>query len=583
VTQNRNPPDGAASMPAVWPATITSAVLVAQLIAGKATRDALFLTHFEIAQLPGAMIGAAILSALSVLVVSRALSTIGPARVLPALFCASAILFALAFGLHAKSERAAALAIYAHTAVINLALGSAFWSLVNERFDPHTAKRLVGRLASAGTLGGVIGGLIAWGTSVYRSVPVMLVLLAAMSAVGLWSSLRFAQRTQKPAPSTALVNASGFKVFGETPYLRDVALLVTAAAATQALLDWLFSAHASHLYEGEELLRFFAVFNVAVSVLSFLAQSLLTRVILEKQGLGGAIKLQSASVAAAVLLALAAPIFLPVLITRVVEQVTRSSLYRSAYELFFTPLPSAKKRPTKMIIDVGVDRIGTALGSAGLFAIAHSGASLAADARLELQTRITLLGVLALSAAVVYIATRLQRGYVAALAASLQSGAIALADADVEDLTTRTTLAETNAQIDRRQLLARIEQFQARKSQRPSSEPSSAIEALRSQTPEQLVLALRDPVSEVRAGAAQVLAELTSTSSLAREPLAIAYRALRADDAALRGTALEYIEVVLPPDIRERLMPLLGDVKAPRRRRPRGSKELADELLKSQV
>jgi AAA family ATP:ADP antiporter len=601
---------------------VTSAALVAQLVAGKATRDALFLTQFDVTLLPPVMIGAAILSGVSVLVVSRALSAAGPARVLPAAFAASAILFVSAWALNVKSERAASIAVYAHIALFNLSIGSAFWSLVNERFDPHTAKRLVARIASAGTAGGVMGGLLAWAASTYRSAPAMLLLLAMLSALGLGSSLRFAWRAPRPAASPAEVSTSGLKVFAQTPYLRDVALLVTTAAATQALLDWLLNAHASQHFEGQELLRFFALFNVAVSVLSFLAQILLTRVMLDKHGLGGTIKAQSASVAAAALGSLIAPALLAVIVTRVVEQVTRSSLYRSAYELFYTPLPNAKKRPTKLLIDVGVDRIGTTLASGGLFVIASLGASLAARAQLELQTRLTLLCVLALNAAAIYIAIRLQRGYVAALAVSLRSGAIALADEDAQDLTTRTTLAETSALLDREKLLAQIEEFQARKSERPERALEGPL------TPERAALLLNDPVFEVRAEIALALTkfardaaqhieldrelvlkavryELTAGRSswpamdqvprglahvfallglaLEPEPVAIAYRALRATEPGLRGTALEYLEVSLPPDIRELLVPLLGDVKAPPRRRRRGRLELADELLRSRV
>jgi hypothetical protein len=48
-----------------------------------------------------------------------------------------------------------------------------------------------------------------------------------------------------------------------------------------------------------------------------------------------------------------------------------------------------------------------------------------------------------------------------------------------------------------------------------------------------------------------------------REPLRIAYRSLGSADRRLRGTALEYLEGVLPRHIRERLWPLLD---APRTR-----------------
>src|SRR5690606_12720233 len=119
-------------------------------------------------------------------------------------------------------------------------------------------------------------------------------------------------------------------------------------------------------------------------------------------------------------------LFYAILALRVVEGVTRSSLYRSAYELFYTPLPAAKKRATKAIIDVGVDRVGTALGSGVLFVIAHL-------CEPSLQTRLVLFAVLAMSAAAWIIADRLQDGYVAALAASLKSGAVALDANDTAD------------------------------------------------------------------------------------------------------------------------------------------------------
>jgi hypothetical protein len=63
------------------------------------------------------------------------------------------------------------------------------------------------------------------------------------------------------------------------------------------------------------------------------------------------------------------------------------------------------------------------------------------------------------------------------------------------------------------------------------------------------------------------------------EPLRIALRAMRGDDPALRGTALEYLDLVLPPEVREALWPRLGAVRpAPSGRSPA---EMRDELLRS--
>jgi hypothetical protein len=59
-----------------------------------------------------------------------------------------------------------------------------------------------------------------------------------------------------------------------------------------------------------------------------------------------------------------------------------------------------------------------------------------------------------------------------------------------------------------------------------------------------------------------------------REPLQIAYWALLGADAAMRGTALEYLENVLPDDVRRALWARLGaQAAASSPRRARGQVE----------
>jgi hypothetical protein len=65
-----------------------------------------------------------------------------------------------------------------------------------------------------------------------------------------------------------------------------------------------------------------------------------------------------------------------------------------------------------------------------------------------------------------------------------------------------------------------------------------------------------------------------------KEPLRIAYRGLHASDRTLRGTALEYLEHVLPPHLRESLWPFLEDD----RKSAPGAKtldEVVDSLMRS--
>jgi hypothetical protein len=86
----------------------------------------------------------------------------------------------------------------------------------------------------------------------------------------------------------------------------------------------------------------------------------------------------------------------------------------------------------------------------------------------------------------------------------------------------------------------------------------------------------------VSARASQSLAHVFTLLALVlpSEPLRVAFAGLHATDQALRGTALEYLDAVLPPDIRERLWPFLEDE---RRTRPpaRPRDEIVADLLRS--
>jgi AAA family ATP:ADP antiporter len=65
------------------------------------------------------------------------------------------------------------------------------------------------------------------------------------------------------------------------------------------------------------------------------------------------------------------------------------------------------------------------------------------------------------------------------------------------------------------------------------------------------------------------------------EPLQISYRGLHTEDDQLRGTALEYLESVLPKSIREGLWPYIEERRGPLDRTPRPREEILADLMKS--
>ena len=79
------------SVPGVYAATAAAGAMIAQQVAGKAARDALFLSNFPATSLPPMMAASAVLSLMGVVYLSRLISRHSPARVVPLIFAASAI------------------------------------------------------------------------------------------------------------------------------------------------------------------------------------------------------------------------------------------------------------------------------------------------------------------------------------------------------------------------------------------------------------------------------------------------------------------------------------------------------------
>jgi hypothetical protein len=68
--------------------------------------------------------------------------------------------------------------------------------------------------------------------------------------------------------------------------------------------------------------------------------------------------------------------------------------------------------------------------------------------------------------------------------------------------------------------------------------------------------------------------------ALDKKPLQIAFQGLYTDDPILRGTALEYLESSLPPDLRENLWPFLeGETHG--EHPPRSRDEILASLMNS--
>src|SRR5512134_3823706 len=312
------------------------------------------------------MVTSAALSALAAIVFARVARGRAPTGSLGLGLAAFAAL-SLAGGLFGESwPRLVAGGFYLQTALFGAVLLSAFWSVVNERFDPYTARHAVSRIASGATLGGVIGGGATLLAARFVRATDLLLALAAASVLCIVASRWLgdaSSRTSEP-PGHPQELAFGVGLFRRRPYLKNLALLVGLGSLVEALLDYAFKFEASARYSGgEALFQFFSSYAAGTAFVTFLAQTLLSPSALARLGLGGAIALQPGGVFLFSLLGMIHPGFLTATLARGGAAVFHDSVFRSAYELLYTPLPPKLKRASKAVVDVAVDRLGTIAGS----------------------------------------------------------------------------------------------------------------------------------------------------------------------------------------------------------------------------
>src|SRR5262245_5257032 len=167
----------------VHAAAFGAAALIASQVAGKATRDALFLSQFAVTALPVMVIIASLISIAVGLGTARLMSAVAPSRLLPRAFLVSSVLLLVEWGISGWYPGAAAILIYLQMAILGSALISGFWSLLADRFDARSARKQFGGIVGASAFGGIVGGLLAERVGSSMGVANMLPLLASFHLV----------------------------------------------------------------------------------------------------------------------------------------------------------------------------------------------------------------------------------------------------------------------------------------------------------------------------------------------------------------------------------------------------------------
>jgi hypothetical protein len=417
-------------------AVLVSGLMMAWQLAAKTTRDSLFLAVFLPSALPPAVGAAAVCSIVAALFSAKLVHRFGPYRLIPSLFLLGAGLHVAEWMLLTTFPRPVAAFIYIHIMALGPVMLSGFWALASERFDPREARRRFGQIAAFGTLGSLAGGVMAERVAALSSSADLLILLAVLQVAGSLALFRF-------APAQAAEKSQDVLSFPEmisgAPYLVGLAAFVMLVSMSAAGLDYLFRARAVVEFgKGAGLSRFFAIFYTSISLATFAVQAGLSRIWLRRFGPGRTVAVLPVAVTGISLVSLFAPGVAAIFINRGLEVLLRGSLFRSGYELFFTPMPATERRSVKTVIDIGADRLGEGLAAASIQLLLVFP---------EASVRFILAAVAVWSGVAAWLAFRLDRAYVSVLEKGLARQTVVIRPEEVEDEVTRSIVLRSASSI----------------------------------------------------------------------------------------------------------------------------------------
>ncbi|HYD49692.1 MAG TPA: Npt1/Npt2 family nucleotide transporter, partial [Terriglobales bacterium] len=353
-------------------------------------RDALFLTHAPVTNLPWVYLVLAVLAILvSHLVENRSgRETVWRGLVATQLFAAFgtlAFVMRVPIGTYWTFH-----ALYVWGGLASTVVLVRFWMLLSERMTASQAKRLFPLIAAGPVAGTLIGfGIASVAGRELGGHGLLLLsscLLFASAAVGLLLRDAFCNgEAAAPAALPGRVAAShraleqahkirgtsGFRLILKNRYVRRMTLVMLAASICATLGDFLFKMTATRHVDVDDLSSFFAISYFVFNLLSVLVVLVVTPFI-RWIGVPSALAVEPALLILGVVTWALFGGYLPLLYLRGVDGALRWSLQKTATELLYVPMSARLRTTVKALSDVLGHRGGQALASIVILAVLAS-------------------------------------------------------------------------------------------------------------------------------------------------------------------------------------------------------------------
>ncbi|MCK4760328.1 MAG: MFS transporter, partial [Candidatus Aminicenantes bacterium] len=347
----------------------------------KPYRDAKYITEQEAIKLPIAYLTTAIVVWIFVAFYTRLQVKI-PRRILVisslVVFSVTCLVSQQLFASEVREYSWMPLAFWVWANIFIVALGTQFWILMNDIFNPREAKRLIGFFGSGGLLGGIFGALL---TGILgRKYPDKLLLIAfAILIISIFvaNSIFIWQRKKNPSPDKAENKNKGsggesskvgiinsFNTIRRNRYLTLLAVIVILTFIVATFIDYqsktIIDIHEERM---DRMTSLFGYFHAGLLVLPFFISLFLTSKVIKRFG----IRLTLLFFPLMLLLCACGiyvwPIFYLAIAIKASDKSLSFSLNQFTRELLYIPISPELKYKAKVFIDMFLNRFAKGLGA----------------------------------------------------------------------------------------------------------------------------------------------------------------------------------------------------------------------------
>jgi ATP/ADP translocase len=252
-----------------------------------------------------------------------------------------------------------------------------FWIIVNDEYNPHQAKRLIGFLVSGGLLGGIIGALLASSLiSITGTKNLLLVcpFLLTVCLILIISKSRFMILRGKSAQKQAVEKkrekvgyAKSFQHFAKNRHLLILGGIVASAIIVTTLIDFQFNSVVEGFFPDlDARTAFLGTFFSVLLVFSYLLHISSTNRILKNFGIRSAILITPIILlfgTLAVFVVPATALIYWIVPLKGMDKGLAHSLSQSVRELLYIPVAPEIKYKAKVFIDLFVNKLAKGLAA----------------------------------------------------------------------------------------------------------------------------------------------------------------------------------------------------------------------------